>query len=46
MTEQENLTLEELYKIREAYRHFSSTNDFMRVIRELIAIREQAKNEQ
>lgn len=41
----ETLTLDELYKIRDAYKQFGSLNVFMRVINELIAIRE-ARNDQ
>jgi len=39
------LTLDELYQIKEAYRHFSSLNDFIRVIDELIAALEQAQQQ-
>jgi hypothetical protein len=40
---QQNLALDDLYKLREAYRHFSSMNAFMRAINELIEIREAEK---
>ena len=42
---QPNLSLDELYKIREAYRHFQSMNPLVRVINELIDIREEEKKE-
>lgn len=37
----ENLSLDDLYKLHEAYRHFNSMHDFVRAINELIAIREK-----
>lgn len=40
---QPNLSLGELYKLREAYRHFQSMNSFVRAINELIDIREAEK---
>lgn len=40
---QPNLSLDELYKLREAYRHFQSMNSLVRVINELIDIREEEK---
>lgn len=42
---QPNLSLNELYKLREAYRHFQSMNALVRAINELIVIREAEKNE-
>lgn len=42
---QQNISLDELYKLREAYRHFQSMNPLVRVINELIDIREQEKKE-
>lgn len=40
MANNDKLTLVDLYDIRETYSHFSSTSIFIRVIDELIAIRE------
>lgn len=42
---QPNLSLNELYKLREAYRHFQSMNSLVRAINELIDIREAEKKE-
>ena len=42
---QPNLSLDELYKLREAYRHFQSMNSIVRAINELIDIREAEKKE-
>ena len=42
---QPNLSLDELYKLREAYRHFQSMNPLVRVINELIDIREAERKE-
>ncbi|AQT88722.1 hypothetical protein B1H21_09160 [Enterobacter roggenkampii] len=42
---QPNISLDELYKLREAYRHFQSMNPLVRVINELIDIREGEKKE-
>lgn len=39
-----NLTLDELYNIRETYSHFNSMSVFIRVIDELMAIREKESN--
>ncbi|MEQ4902918.1 hypothetical protein [Enterobacter hormaechei] len=43
-TKQQNLTLNELYKLRDAYRHFNSMHDFVRAINELIKVRENEQN--
>lgn len=42
---QPNISLDELYKLRETYRHFQSMNPLVRVINELIYIREEEKKE-
>ena len=43
MKNQKQLSMDDLLRIRETYKHFRSTSDFIRVIDELIAIRESVK---
>jgi hypothetical protein len=44
MSKKKKLGLDDLYKLKEAYRHFGSMHDFVLVIDELISVREAQLN--